>query len=65
MGHTTYLEIESVNIRRDKEFIEFLVKKFFDENPEPDKEIRKIFTRILHYHNTLVWLCPFWEKTIW
>lgn len=38
------------DIRRDKEFVDFLIKKFFDKNPDPDKEIRKIFTRILHYY---------------
>ena len=38
------------DIRKEIEFVDFLIKKFFDKNPEPDKEIRKIFTRILHYH---------------
>lgn len=38
------------DIRKEKEFVEHLVKKFYDNNPIPDTEIRKIFTRILHSH---------------
>ena len=38
------------DIRKEKEFVNHLVKKFYDNNPVPDKEIRKVFTRILHIH---------------
>lgn len=40
--------------RRKNDFIDFLVKKFFEKNPEPDSEIRKVFTRILHAYG-LCW----------
>lgn len=38
------------DIRREKEFVDFLVKKFYEKNPNPDSGIRKVFTRILHSH---------------
>lgn len=36
--------------RRSKEFVNYLVEIFYDKNPNPDKEIRKAFTRMLHAH---------------
>lgn len=36
--------------RRKKEFVDFLVTKFFMINENPDANIRKVFTRILHQH---------------
>ena len=38
------------DIRRKKEFVDFLVAKFFVVNENPDMSIRKVFTRILHHH---------------
>lgn len=38
------------DIRREKEFVNYLVDRFYNNNPNPDKEIRKVFTRILHAH---------------
>lgn len=38
------------DIRRKKEFVDFLVNKFFKVNEDPDKNIRKVFTHILHSH---------------
>lgn len=36
--------------RRKKEFVDFLVAKFLKVNEDPDENIRKVFTRILHQH---------------
>ena len=36
--------------RRKKEFVDFLVAKFINMNEDPDENIRKVFTRILHQH---------------
>lgn len=38
------------DIRRKKEFIDFLVGKFYEKNQNPDADIRSVFTRILHAH---------------
>ena len=38
------------DIRRKKEFVDFLVAKFFMVNEDPDSNIRKVFTRLLHQH---------------
>ena len=38
------------DIRRKKEFVDFLVAKFFKENKDPDGHIRKVFTHMLHSH---------------
>ena len=38
------------DIKRKKEFVDFLVGKFFRMNEDPDSGIRKAFTRILHQH---------------
>lgn len=38
------------DIKRKKEFVDFLVAKFFMVNENPDHGIRKVFTRILHQH---------------
>lgn len=51
------------DVRRNKEFVDFLVNKFFDKNPEPDKEIRKSFTRILHSHRLHWFGCVHSGKT--
>lgn len=40
--------------RREKDFINFLVEKFFEKNPDADSDIRKVFTRVLHSHG-LCW----------
>ena len=40
--------------RREKEFINFLVERFYEKNPQPDQYMRRTFTRILHHHN-LCW----------
>ncbi len=42
------------DIRRKEEFVEFLVKKFFVLNQYPDEYIRRVFTKMLHYHG-LCW----------
>lgn len=49
-GHIVYC----FDIRRKKEFVDFLVAKFFGANGDPDESIRKAFTRILH-SNGLHW----------
>ena len=38
------------DVRRKKEFVDFLVAKFLTTNKNPDANIRKAFTRILHSH---------------
>lgn len=38
------------DIKRKKEFVDFLVGKFFRVNGDPGSGIRKVFTRILHQH---------------
>lgn len=40
--------------RREQEFINFLVDKFYEKNPQPSRGVRTAFTRILHQHN-LCW----------
>ena len=42
------------DVRRKKEFVDFLVNRFIAKNPDPDAGIRKAFTRVLHY-NGLHW----------
>ena len=42
------------DIRREDDFINFLVTKFLEKNPDPNSEIRKVFTRLLHNHG-LCW----------
>ena len=37
-------------ISRKKEFVNFLVDKFLMQNKDPDKNLRKVFTKILHSH---------------
>lgn len=37
-----------------KEFVDFLVRKLYENNPDPEPKIRKAFTRILH-DNGLHW----------
>jgi hypothetical protein len=43
------------DIRKESEFVDFLTRLFYENNPDPDEEIRKVFTRILHLHK-LHWL---------
>ena len=38
------------DIKRKKEFVDFLVEKFFRMNEYPEIGMRKVFTRILHDH---------------
>lgn len=39
------------DIRKEAEFVNFLIELFYEKNPNPDMEIRKAFTRMLHLHN--------------
>ena len=41
-------------IEHKKEFVDFLVEKFYKINPSPEQNIRKAFTRLLH-NNGLHW----------
>ena len=41
-------------IEYKKEFVDFLVRKFYRINPDPDLSIKRAFTRILH-NNGLHW----------
>ena len=43
------------DISKEKEFVDFLVMKFYKKNPNPGRDIRKVFTRILHAYK-LHWL---------
>lgn len=53
------------DIKRKKEFVDFLVTKFFMKNENPDTNIRKVFTRILHQHG-LHWKgCSCGKKNIY
>lgn len=38
------------DIRKKDKFVNFLVEMFHEKNPNPDMEIRKVFTRLLHTH---------------
>jgi hypothetical protein len=40
--------------RREDDFTNFLVAKFLEKNPNPNSEIRKVFTRLLHNYG-LCW----------
>ncbi len=42
------------DIRRKEEFVDFLINKFYGNNPDPDRELKSQFTRILHSHG-LCW----------
>lgn len=42
------------DIRRKEEFVDFLVRKFFELNPDPKQCIKRVFTKMLHYHG-LCW----------
>lgn len=37
--------------RKEDKFVKFLIELFYEKNPNPDSEIRKVFTRLLHVHN--------------
>lgn len=37
-------------IEKKERFVEFLVSKFLAKNKDPDANIRRVFTRILHNH---------------
>jgi hypothetical protein len=39
------------DIRKEDKFVNFLIELFCEKNPNPDVDIRKVFTRILHVHN--------------
>lgn len=43
--YTYYFDIE-----RKEKFANFLVKKFYENNPNPEKGLKKAFTRLLHLH---------------
>jgi len=38
------------DIERKEKFANFLVKKFYENNPNPEKGLKKAFTRLLHLH---------------
>lgn len=38
------------DVRRKETFVNFLVKKFYENNPNPEKGLKKAFTRLLHLH---------------
>lgn len=42
------------DIRRKEEFVDFLINKFYGNNPDPGRELKSQFTRILHSHG-LCW----------
>lgn len=39
---------------KEDDFVNFLVKKFLEKNPGHNSEVRKAFTRVLHYYG-LCW----------
>ena len=43
--YTYYFDIE-----RKEKFANFLVNKFYENNPNPEKGLKKAFTRLLHLH---------------
>lgn len=43
--YTYYFDVE-----RREEFANFLVKKFYKNNPNPEKGLKKAFTKLLHVH---------------
>lgn len=49
-GRISYL----YDMRRKKEFVDFLVGKFIGHNPSPDMKMRHVFTHMLH-SNRLHW----------
>jgi hypothetical protein len=42
------------DMERREDFVDFLVKKFYKKNPNPEDGIKKAFTRLLHL-NKLHW----------
>ena len=42
------------DIIREDDFINFLVKKSLEKNPDPNREMRKVFMKLLHNHG-LCW----------
>lgn len=38
------------DIRKEGKFVDFITKLFYDNNPSPNEEIRKVFTRVMHVH---------------
>lgn len=46
-GHHLYYYYD---IRKKEDFVKFLTEKFYNKNPLPDTNIRREFTRLLHYH---------------
>lgn len=42
------------DIKKEKDFVDFLVNKFLTKNPDPDESLRKVFSRLLH-SNGLHW----------
>lgn len=49
------------DVRRKEEFVDFLVKLFYEKNPEPDSGAKSVFTRLLNYH-ALSWTQKIDEK---
>ena len=38
------------DIERKEKFANFLVEKFYENNPNPEKGLKKAFTKLLHLH---------------
>lgn len=43
--HIYYFDIE-----KKEKFVNFLVNKFYEKNPDPERGLKKAFTRLLHLH---------------
>lgn len=48
LGENNYMYY--FNIDNTEKFVNFLVKKFYEKNPNPEKGLKKAFTRLLHLH---------------
>lgn len=50
-GKRTYYYYD---VRKEKEFVDFLVNLFYSKNPNADMQLQSLFTRALHIHG-LCW----------
>lgn len=57
-NRTYYFDIE-----RTEKFVKFLVEKFYENNKNPDKGLKRAFTRLLHLHG-LHWSGEFARKRL-
>ena len=55
-SYTYYFDIE-----RTEKFVNFLVEKFYENNKNPEKGLKRAFTRLLHLHG-LHWSGEFTRK---